>query len=812
MKLHFSVKKQLKPILTAGMPRRQGDRLYTQYNDSIVVTDVHTLEILREIPFGSIRCFDLGDRHMVVCSEDIVVYDLLDEKTVATVSLSKVDVCSVLIDEISLANEEDKSSVGKFHVIVGKVDGSVSMVDVVGRRPVWSYKMAGSITHLKRFDGMVCSADRKELWIYGNRGDLMKYSQPNIVGISFNRVVYTLTSSGVLTRWGKTPRETLLNMRCSSMMGDDRFLYVGGAEVVYVYDYDGKLQYTRNMLSGEKTVGCEGSGRKSRWDKSEEMSLEDESGVDSRLSSCDEVDKESRSREEDSHWDDESCSDRARSRKRTRKAMGDMREQEDSESGVEIGDEIVIESMSGGVISTTEQEIFLVDEDLEVTSVIIGNNDEITDIKPWKDVLFVATNSGRLRYTFVEEYGDGEYAFRGCLVPAHREAIMSLSVCENFLMTTSRDKRTVLWRIAQDPGQQSAGTGAGSSDGAKRSIPRIVVKRIRTIENTLDGQNACALGSSVFVMGGSDQILQIWDYRDNVFMEKIHSKEINNVEINEERRLIATSSQDRTAKILDFHGRVLHTLGGHTKGVWSTCFGRNMVATLSADSTVKLWTMDTFTCVGTLAGHRSAVLKGSFYMNDEFLISGCATGEIKVWNVRKKICEMNIAVHRDKVWALVTAPKLITSGNGAIGFFEDDSVERSREKLRVENEKAMQDVEVERCLRNNLNVRAVEILSKANDQRSLFKTLVRCYEEKPGEVFDILEHKQKMFFETILRQGTFKNGAVVHWLLKEALKRGWRSGGDITDKIHRVVEKHSDLVDEMYSDLLGLTIFQRPFN
>lgn len=790
MKAHFSLKKQLKPILTANTPKRYRDKLYTQYHNSIMVTDIQTFKILKEIPFECIRCFDMIHNYLVVCSADIVMYDLCHDKVADVIRLSRVEVCTVLtVEDNDKKEKEDRG----FSVVVGRVDGSVSKIDIDNKKLLWSYKMLNSITHLKIFEDMICSSDGSEFWIY-KKGEIVRHVQPNIVGMAFNGQIHTLSEDGMLVRWNKVPEKVPLGIRCNSVIGDETLLYVGSGGLIRVYGYDGVVRYVRHMVDGM------GSCNESRIDKpvKGELSMEDESEVDSELlydgndgSSCS---------------DDESGSDR----KRSKKGQSDMRTISEPEVTA-VEDDLVIESMSKDLISTTEQEIFLMDSDFKVNAMIIGNNDEITDLKQWNDVLFVATNSGRLRYTFIDE-DEGEYAFNGHVVPAHEEAIMCLSIYKDFLMTTSRDGKSILWRISEDHrGKCNLRENALLDKNVlmTKGTRRIAVERIRTLRNSLSGQNGCVLASSIFVIVGSDQLLQIWDYKDNIVMEKIHNKEINSVEINEERRLIATSSQDKTAKILDFNGRILHVLSGHTKGIWSTCFGKNLIATCSADNTVKLWSMETFTCVGTLVGHRSAVLKGSFYKSDDLLVTGCITGEMKVWNVKKRTCEMNIDVHDDKVWALIAASRLITSGNGSIAFFEDDSAKKASEELAMENIKIEQSIELDKCLRNNLNVKAVEILAKTGDHKSLFRTLVKCYLEKPVEIFDVFEDKQKMLFEVILKQGTFKNGVVVHWLLKEALKRNWKTTDDVMDKIHNIVTRHSNAIDEMYSDLLGFSIFER---
>lgn len=770
----------MKPILTAGMPKRQGDRLYTQRENFIVETDIETFQILREIRFESIKCFDIRDDYMVVCSAGITVYDLGSGVVKNVVSLSKAEICAVFIDELETSNKEPKA----FCVVVGRADGTVSKIDLVSGTAVWSYMMNSIVTRLTKIGGAVCSADSGELWIYNGGDNLVKHQEAEIVGIAYDgRDACTVSRNGVLTIWGKPWKKISLGMECDFMTGDGQFLYACKGRSIYIYDYGGKLRERRELLSSEGEAVSGGPVK-------QDASFEDESEGNSEAASGKEGAGDHGGSSNDC-YEDESGTDDGLKRK---KQAIDMRSIELHED-VEIDDGMSIEGMSRDLILTNEQEIFLIDEDLKVVSAIIGNNDEVTDMARWGDVLLVATNSGRLRYTIADD-SVGDYAFRGWPILAHDEVIMSLSIHGDFLMTVSRDKRAVLWKL-------------GLKETGRGEEKELSLRRVKTLENSLSGLNGCVLGESIFVIVGCDQILQIWDYKDSVFMERIHDKEINSVEINEQRRLIVTCSQDRKAKILSFEGRVLHVLSGHTKGVWSAAFGKSLMATCSADTSIKVWTMETFECVGTLSGHRSAVLRGQFYKGDEKFISGCATGEVKIWNVKKRICEMSLDVHKDRVWTLIGGPGLTTSGNGVIAFFEDDTLEVARKEIERKNEREAQSIEVERCLRHNLHVKAVEILSKTEDHRLLFKTLVRCYRERPGEVFDIFEDKQKMFFDAILKQGTFKNCAVVQWLVEEGLRRKWKMSHEVADKIYKIVEKHSSSIDGIYSTLLGFAALER---
>ena len=71
------------------------------------------------------------------------------------------------------------------------------------------------------------------------------------------------------------------------------------------------------------------------------------------------------------------------------------------------------------------------------------------------------------------------------------------------------------------------------------------------------------------------------------------------------------------------NGSLLGTLRGHKKGIWCVRFSPvdQCLATSSADSTIKIWALSDFTCVKTLEGHTSSVLKICFLTRGMQLVS-----------------------------------------------------------------------------------------------------------------------------------------------------------------------------------------------
>lgn len=148
---------------------------------------------------------------------------------------------------------------------------------------------------------------------------------------------------------------------------------------------------------------------------------------------------------------------------------------------------------------------------------------------------------------------------------------------------------------------------------------------------------------------------------------KAHDKDINALDVAPNDRLLVSGSQDRTAKVweIDYtHApggktrgelRLLGTCKGHKRGVWCVRFGRaeRVLATGSGDKTVKLWSLDDFTCVKTFEGHTNSVLRVDFLNAGMQMVSAGGDGLVKLWNVREEECATTMDNHEDKVGVVI---------------------------------------------------------------------------------------------------------------------------------------------------------------
>lgn len=76
------------------------------------------------------------------------------------------------------------------------------------------------------------------------------------------------------------------------------------------------------------------------------------------------------------------------------------------------------------------------------------------------------------------------------------------------------------------------------------------------------------------------------------------------------------------------------------------------VMTSSADCTIKLWSIADLSCLKTIEGHESSVLRVEFLSNGLQIISTGGDGLVKLFNVKTSECTSTLDSHEARVWAL----------------------------------------------------------------------------------------------------------------------------------------------------------------
>uniref|UniRef100_A0A8C4ESX7 Transducin beta like 3 n=1 Tax=Dicentrarchus labrax TaxID=13489 RepID=A0A8C4ESX7_DICLA len=288
---------------------------------------------------------------------------------------------------------------------------------------------------------------------------------------------------------------------------------------------------------------------------------------------------------------------------------------------------------------------------LSTLSQFVGYNDEVLDVKfLGKDDshIVVATNSCQLKVF--------ELLTNSCqILSGHTDTVLSLDVFKKGFLFAScaKDRSVRVWQMDSDSGQVHCVAQGSSHTNAVGSI------------------TCSRLKASFLVSGSQDCTVKVWDLPPDLSVtgadihqltprttEKAHDKDVNSVAVSPNDKLLASGSQDRTAKLWTLAGEgnvsLLGVFRGHRRGIWAVCFSPvdQVLATTSADGTTKLWSLQDFSCLKTFEGHDASVLKVVFVSRGTQLLTSGSDGLVKLWTIKTNECVKTLDAHQDKVWGL----------------------------------------------------------------------------------------------------------------------------------------------------------------
>lgn len=303
---------------------------------------------------------------------------------------------------------------------------------------------------------------------------------------------------------------------------------------------------------------------------------------------------------------------------------------------------------------------------LSTSRQIVGFNDDIVDTVflssdgEESSHIALATNSSLVRV-----YSTSSFDAR--LLSGHRDMVLCLdrSPDGRWLVTGSKDRTARIWV----PGGPSGWRCVAVCEGHAEAVGAVVLSK--KMES----------GSGRFLFTASqDRTVKMWDLagidEDDLDEDsepikvrslatlRIAEKDINALDLAPNDRFLVSGSQDKLVKLfeVDFtpgsgssssQGAIRHigTCKGHRRGVWTVKFSRNdrIVASGAADRTIKLWSMDDFSCLKTFEGHTNSVLRVDFMTSGQQLVSSSSDGLVKLWNIKSEECAATLDNHEDKV-------------------------------------------------------------------------------------------------------------------------------------------------------------------
>jgi hypothetical protein len=163
----------------------------------------------------------------------------------------------------------------------------------------------------------------------------------------------------------------------------------------------------------------------------------------------------------------------------------------------------------------------------------------------------------------------------------------------------------------------------------------------QTVENHADWVLGCALTADgkYLVTAGRDKTAKVWDLKakESVVTFPEHQNIVYGVAIKGDGSIgfsVGADKNIRTWKPTG-EGKQVKAGGGHGDEIFKIVAAPKdaLLATSSADKTVRLWNLDTLAAVKTLSGLNDYVYALAFSPDGQLVAGGSYDGEVKVWKV-----------------------------------------------------------------------------------------------------------------------------------------------------------------------------------
>ncbi|XP_061455811.1 transducin beta-like protein 3 [Rhineura floridana] len=397
------------------------------------------------------------------------------------------------------------------------------------------------------------------------------------------------------------------------------------------------------------------------------------------------------------------------------------------------------------VTVNSEHNICLYDvQTLELRKQFAGHNGEVLDVRflgPKDSHIVVATNSSQLKVF--------ELSTSDCqILRGHTDTVLALDVFRKgkLFASCAKDKSIRVWQMTEDGQISCVAQGLGHAHGVSAL--------------------SCSRMKENFVVTASqDHTIKVWNLPESLstkektpfpeplyayVTEKVHDKDINSVAVSPNDKLVATGSQDRTAKLWSCKDcALLGVFVGHKRGIWCVQFSPadQVLATSSADGTVKIWDLQDFSCLKTFEGHDASVLKVIFVSQGGQVLSSGSDGLLKLWTIKNNECVKTLDGHEDKVWGLHANKKdnaVVTgSTDSKVLLWKDVTETELEEEQAKQEEQILKEQQLSNLLHEKQYLRALR-LAISLDRPHTVLTVVRAIHKEANGKEDLEKNIMKL--------------------------------------------------------------------
>ncbi|OUC15722.1 MAG: hypothetical protein B0A82_05510 [Alkalinema sp. CACIAM 70d] len=138
------------------------------------------------------------------------------------------------------------------------------------------------------------------------------------------------------------------------------------------------------------------------------------------------------------------------------------------------------------------------------------------------------------------------------------------------------------------------------------------------------------------VSGSYDKTIRVWNILTGSCLMVLHGHQtsIQSVSFSPSGKFLASAGD--LLNVWDaITGEIVASFNGHHQAIWSAKFSpdEQVIATSSADQTIKLWSLESKACLRTMKGHTDRVYSLAFHSSGEFLASAGHDASIRFWNI-----------------------------------------------------------------------------------------------------------------------------------------------------------------------------------
>jgi guanine nucleotide-binding protein subunit beta-2-like 1 protein len=195
----------------------------------------------------------------------------------------------------------------------------------------------------------------------------------------------------------------------------------------------------------------------------------------------------------------------------------------------------------------------------------------------------------------------------------------------NMVLSSSRDKTVIVWRIIADA--DTYGVAEKALRGHSHFVEDVVISS--------DGQ---------FALSASwDQTLRLWDLTSGETTNRFigHSKDVLSVAFNVDNTKIVSGSRDKTIKLWNVLGECKYTIvdDGHTDWVSCVRFSPNpdneLIVSAGWDKLIKVWDLTTCKLRTDLVGHTGYLNTVTVSPDGSLCASGGKDGIAMLWDLNE---------------------------------------------------------------------------------------------------------------------------------------------------------------------------------